>query len=92
MQKNTARNATAILLAPPHNLTTAITSEPRNEAPFAKMSYIPKYSPDFSGGIILEKYERDNDCIDPWKHPIPNARIANPRRLFKVIAYKHTKK
>ena len=36
--KKMARDATAILMVPPANLTTAITAEPRKLAPLAKMS------------------------------------------------------
>ena len=54
-KKNTACDATAMLIVPPASLTPAITAEPRKEAPFEKISYKPKYSPELSGGIILEK-------------------------------------
>ena len=52
--KKTVNKPTAKLIVPPANLTPAITAEPKNEAPFEKISYIPKYSPEFSAGIILE--------------------------------------
>ena len=34
---------------------------PRKAAPLPQISYRPKYSPLFSGGISLAKYERDSD-------------------------------
>ena len=50
---------------------------PMNDAPLPKTSMTPKYSPDFSGGMILEKWERDSACTPPWKIPTMNARIQN---------------
>ena len=43
------------VMVPPANLTQAITAEPKNDAPLQKISYSPKYSPEFSAGMILEK-------------------------------------
>ena len=45
------------MIVPPANFTPAITAEPRNDAPFANISYIPKYSPEFSAGMIFAKYD-----------------------------------
>ena len=36
--KNIAKHATATLIVPPSNLTAAITSDPKKEAPLEKIS------------------------------------------------------
>ena len=89
-KKKIACDATAILMVPPASFTPAITADPRKDAPFEKISYRPKYSPELSGGMILEKYDLDRDWMDPWKHPTPNARKLKPIRFFKVSAYRQT--
>lgn len=53
--KNAASDPTAILILPP-GITVIIemTKLPNAEAPLENISYIPKYSPEFSSGMILE--------------------------------------
>ena len=60
-----ATNKTAIMPTPalmfPVICDTRLTIVvPINDAPFPQMSISPKYSPDFSAGMIFVKYERDN--------------------------------
>ena len=47
------------------------------EAPFPQISKIPKNSPDFSGGMILAKYDRDSAWIAPWNMPTQTASTQN---------------
>ena len=62
-----------LLTLPVTWLITPISVVPRKEAPFPQISRIPKYSPDFSAGIILAKWERDKDCTPPWNIPTQTA-------------------
>ena len=55
MTKTTEIEPTPMLILPEIWLTTLTRVVPRKEAPFPQISIIPKYSPDFSGGIILAK-------------------------------------
>ena len=58
--KNTEIAPTPIFTFPVTCEIRLITVVPRKDAPFPHMSISPKYSPDFSGGMILAKYDRDN--------------------------------
>ena len=58
--KNTDIAPTPIFTLPVTCKIRLITVVPRKDAPFPHMSIRPKYSPDFSGGMILAKYDRDN--------------------------------
>ena len=41
------------------------------------MSKRPKYSPDFSGGMIFAKWERLSACTPPWNMPTMTASTQN---------------
>ena len=50
---------------------------PRKDAPLPQMSKRPKYSPDFSGGMIFAKWERLSACTPPWNMPTMTASTQN---------------
>ena len=45
--------------------------------PLPQMSKSPKYSPDFSGGMIFAKWERLRACTPPWNIPTMTASTQN---------------
>ena len=60
---------------------TPTRAVPIKDAPFPQISKIPKNSPDFSGGMILAKYDLDRAWIPPWNMPTHTARNQNSHCL-----------
>ena len=57
--------------------TTPTSVVPMKDAPLPHISRMPKYSPDFSGGISLAKWDRERAWIPPWKRPTHTASTQN---------------
>ena len=62
------REPTPTLALPVSWLPTLTIMVPRKDAPLPQMSKRPKYSPDFSGGMIFAKWERLSAAAPPWEH------------------------
>ena len=74
---STMREPTPTLALPVSWLPTLTIMVPRKDAPLPQMSKRPKYSPDFSGGMIFAKWERLSACTPPWNMPTMTASTQN---------------
>ena len=74
---STMREPTPTLALPVSWLPTLTIMVPRKDAPLPQMSKRPKYSPDFSGGMIFAKWERLSAYTPPWNMPTMTASTQN---------------
>ena len=88
--KPTANSSASIpmptLALPVSWLPTLTIMVPRKDAPLPQMSNRPKYSPDFSAGMILAKWLRLSACTPPWNMPTSTASIQNCHWLVRKKA------
>lgn len=84
--KRQAIGITPRLMFPVRSMTRPERRVPRNEAPFPKMSRMPKRHPDSSSGTILAKYERERAWMPPWKRPTTQASSQNCQTCVMKMA------
>ena len=81
---STIRLPTPTLALPVSWLPTLTILVPRKDAPLPQISNRPKYSPDFSGGMILAKWLRLSAWMPPWKKTFISKSVEYQRDVVPI--------